>query len=81
MDAKLQADKALVTYNARRGSKYTIVLPNLLSQDPATGNIFAGKIHIVNTISREDVARVILACIIYDRTLGLAFYVMVVKYP
>ncbi len=73
MDAKLQADNALVTGNARRGLKYTIVRPNLLNQQPATGKIFAGKIHMVNTVSREDVAQVIFACIKDDRTIGFAF--------
>lgn len=73
MESKLQADKALVAHNVTRDLKYTIVRPNLYNQDPATGKVSAGKIHMVNTVSREDVARVILACIEDDRTIGLAF--------
>ena len=73
MNAKLEADKALVTGNTRRELQYTIVRPNLLSQDPASGKIFAGKIHLVKTISREDVAQVILECIKDKRTVGLTF--------
>jgi len=72
-DAKLAADKNLVTNNDKRGLEYTIVRPGGLSLDPATGKCAAGKIHISPTISREDVARIIYECIMNDGTKGLAF--------
>lgn len=72
MEAKLAADRSLVAENDRRGLEYTIVRPTGLSQDPATGTIEAGKVHISQMISREDVASVILQCMKQDRTKGLA---------
>lgn len=72
-DAKLAADKNLVTNNQKRGLEYTIVRPGSLSIEPATGKCVAGKIHISPQISREDVARIIYECIKNDGTKGLAF--------
>ena len=72
MEAKLAADTNLVTQNGRRGLEYTIVRPTGLSQDPGKGTIEAGKVHINQVISREDVASVIIECIKQDATKGLA---------
>ena len=72
MKAKLEADVSLVTENARRGLDYTILRPGGLSDDVGTGKIVAGKIHMHNTISREDVAAVVVACVYQPSTAGLA---------
>lgn len=72
MKAKLAADTSLVTQNDRRGLEYTIVRPTGLSQDPGKGTIAAGKVHLNQVISREDVASVVLECIKQDATKGLA---------
>ncbi|KAI9709913.1 MAG: hypothetical protein M1820_002990 [Bogoriella megaspora] len=73
MEAKLQADKNLVTQNSKRGLAYTILRPGTLSADPAKGKINAGKVSIEPTVSREDVASVIFECIKNPATVGLAF--------
>ena len=72
MEAKLAADRNLVTQNARRGLEYTIVRPGGLNNEPATGNVSAGKVHLNTTISREDVASVVVQCMKQDGTKGLA---------
>ncbi len=72
MECKLAADRNLVTENGRRGLEYTIVRPTGLSLDPAKGTIAAGKVHLAGTISREDVAAVVIECMRQDATKGLA---------
>ena len=72
MEAKLAADRNLVTENGRRGLDYTIVRPTGLSQDPGKGTIAAGKVHLNQVISREDVASVVLECMKQDGTKGSA---------
>lgn len=72
MEAKLAADRNLVTENGRRKLEYTIVRPTGLSQEPGKGRIDAGKVHIGQNISREDVASVILECLKQEGTKGLA---------
>lgn len=72
MAAKLAADTSLVTQNSTRGLEYTIVRPGGLSEDPATGKVDAGKVHLNNTIPREDVASVVIACMKNEGTKGLA---------
>lgn len=72
MKAKLAADRSLVTENDRRGLDYTIVRPTGLSDEPGVATIEAGKVHISQQISREDVASVILQCMKQDGTKGLA---------
>ena len=72
MEAKLAADTSLVTENSRRGLDYTIVRPSGLTEDPGKGTIEAGKVHL-NSISREDVASVVIQCMKQDETIGLAF--------
>ena len=72
MEAKLAADTSLVTENDRRGLEYTIVRPGGLSQDPGKCAIAAGKVHLNQVISREDVASVVVECMKQDGTKGLA---------
>lgn len=72
MEAKLAADRSLVTENSRRGLEYTIVRPGGLSQEPGTGKVAAGKVHLNNMIPREDVASVVIECMKQDGTKGLA---------
>ena len=62
-----------MSQNDRRKLDYTIVRPGGLSENPATGKIAAGKVHLSNTIPREDVASVVVECLKRDDTIGLAF--------
>lgn len=73
MEAKFTADRNLVTENARRGLEYTIVRPGGLSNDPGTGKIAAGKVHLNTMISREDVAATVIECMKNDGTKMLGF--------
>jgi len=73
MEAKFTADRNLVTENERRGLEYTIVRPGGLSNEPGTGRIAAGKVHLNTTISREDVAATVIECMKNSGTIGLAF--------
>ena len=73
MEAKLAADTNLVRENERRGLEYTIVRPTGLTTDPGKGTIAAGKVHLNQMISREDVAEVVVQCVKQDATKGLAF--------
>lgn len=74
--AKLDADKELVTGNAKRGLEYTIVRPGLLSDEAGQGKVRAGKVGHGGSISREDVASVVVAALKNKDTIGLAFDVL-----
>lgn len=74
--AKLDADKALVTGNAKRGLEYTIVRPGPLTDEPCTGKVRAGRVGAKGAISREDVAGVLDAVLKNRGTVGLAFDVL-----
>jgi len=76
MAAKLAADRSLVSDNERRKLEYTIVRPGGLSEEPGTGTVAAGQVHLSRTISREDVAAVVVECIKQEGTQGLAFDVV-----
>lgn len=76
MKAKLAADTELVTGNAARRLRYTIVRPGVLSEAEGTGKVRAGRIHFGGVMPREDVARVLLECLKNDETVGLAFDVL-----
>ncbi len=76
LDAKLVADRNLVTENTRRKLEYTIVRPNGLSDGPSADTIEAGKVHLGAVIPRSDVAAVVIACMQDDNTKGLAFDVI-----
>jgi nucleoside-diphosphate-sugar epimerase len=73
MEAKLAADRSLVMENGRRGLDYTIVRPGRLSEEAATGKVEAGKVHLAHSVSREDVASVVIECLKQPGTIGLAF--------
>jgi nucleoside-diphosphate-sugar epimerase len=75
-EAKLAADRDLVTQNDRRKLDYTIVRPGSLNTDDGSGKVAAGKVHLGKSISREDVAEVIVHCIKTPSTIGLAFDVV-----
>ena len=76
MQAKLQADRELVTRNAKRDLEYTIVRPGALTNDPGVGRVVAGKGGMGNPIPREDVARVVASCLANAGTSRLAFDVI-----
>ncbi|KAF2670181.1 NAD-dependent epimerase/dehydratase [Microthyrium microscopicum] len=76
MAAKLAADRALVTGNGERKLEYTIVRPSALTEDKGTGKVEAGKVDFTRSISREDVARVIVEVLGNEGTVGLAFDVV-----
>lgn len=76
MEAKLAADRSLVTENGRRGLDYTIVRPGRLSEDESTGKVDAGKVHLAAGIPREDVAKVVVEVLKQPETIGLAFDVV-----
>ena len=73
MEAKLQADKNLRAENGKRKLDYTIVRPGGLSNEAGTRKVAAGKVSLGNTISREDVAAVVVECMKEDGTIGMAF--------
>lgn len=75
-EAKLAADRDLVTQNSRRKLDYTIVRPGSLNTDKESGKVAAGKVHLGNSVSREDIAEVIVQCIKTPSTIGLAFDVV-----
>jgi len=75
-EAKLAADRDLVTQNDRRKLDYTIVRPGSLNTEEGSGKVAAGKVHLGKSISREDVAEVIVRCINTPSTIGLAFDVV-----
>ncbi|KAK5722881.1 hypothetical protein LTR17_014184 [Elasticomyces elasticus] len=72
MQAKLAADRNLVTQNERRGLEYTIVRPGGLSNDPGKGKVAAGKVQLDTMISREDVASIVVECLKNDGTKNMA---------
>ncbi|CAD0082127.1 unnamed protein product [Aureobasidium vineae] len=74
--AKLDADRDLVTQNDRRKLDYTIVRPGSLNTEKGSGKAAAGKVHLGKSVSREDVAEVIVQCIENPSTIGLAFDVV-----
>ncbi|KAI5209399.1 NAD(P)-binding protein [Aureobasidium subglaciale] len=75
-EAKLAADRDLVTKNDTRKLDYTIIRPGSLNTDKGSGKVAAGKVHLGNSISREDVAEVIVKVIENPATIGLAFDVV-----
>lgn len=76
LGAKFKADRALRTGNDRRGLRYTMVRPGGLSNEPGVEVVSAGKVHLGSMVTREDVARVVVACVGNADTVGLAFDVV-----
>ncbi|EFY91743.1 hypothetical protein J3459_015232 [Metarhizium acridum] len=73
MRAKLAADRELRVGNIGRKLDYTIVRPGRLTDGAGVGLVSVGKAHLGNSVSREDVARVVAACLTNRDTIGLAF--------
>lgn len=57
-------------------SSCRIVRPGGLNTEEEKGQIAAGKVHLSTTISREDVAEVVIQCIANSGTIGLVFDVV-----
>jgi uncharacterized protein YbjT (DUF2867 family) len=67
--AKAEADRAL----AASGLDHTIVRPGRLTDEPPTGRVTVAQRLERGSISRADVAAVLLACIDLDYTIGRDF--------
>jgi nucleoside-diphosphate-sugar epimerase len=67
--AKAEADRAL----AESGLDFTIVRPGRLTNDPPTGRVTIGSSAPRGSISRGDVAAVLLAALEGETTIGKAF--------
>ncbi len=67
--AKGAADRAL----AESGLAYTIVRPGRLTDDPPTGRVRVGEGLESGSVSRADVAAVLVACLGADGTIGREF--------
>jgi uncharacterized protein YbjT (DUF2867 family) len=75
--AKAEADRAL----ARSGLDFTIVRPGRLSDDAPTGRVTAGTGVERGSISRADVAAVLLASLEADNTIGKTFELVAGQMP
>ncbi|AWN23946.1 NAD-dependent dehydratase [Deinococcus irradiatisoli] len=60
----------------RSGLDFTIVRPGGLSHDPGTGRVTLGTHAPRGQIAREDVARVVLGCLMAENTIGKTFEVV-----
>jgi uncharacterized protein YbjT (DUF2867 family) len=69
LHAKAEADRALMA----SGLDYTIVRPGMLTDDPPTGRVTVAQRLERGSISRADVAAVLLASIDLDHTIGRDF--------
>jgi len=67
--AKSEADRAL----AASGLDYTIVRPGRLTDDPGSGRVNVAPRLERGSISRPDVAAVLLACLDIENTIGREF--------
>jgi uncharacterized protein YbjT (DUF2867 family) len=67
--AKSEADRAL----AASGLDYTIVRPGVLTDDPGSGRVNVAPRLDRGSISRADVAAVLLACLDLENTIGREF--------
>ncbi|KEQ93893.1 hypothetical protein AUEXF2481DRAFT_41618 [Aureobasidium subglaciale EXF-2481] len=75
-EAKLAADRDLVSKNHLRQLDYTILRPGSLNTEKGSGKVAAGKVHLGQSISREDVAELIVRVMETPSTIGLAFDVV-----
>jgi uncharacterized protein YbjT (DUF2867 family) len=70
LEAKAEADEVV----AASGLDYTIVRPGVLTDEPGTGRVEAGREVARAEIPREDVAAVLLACLdAPEATIGRTF--------
>jgi len=67
--AKAEADQALMA----SGLPYTIVRPGMLTDDPGSGRVNVAPRLERGSISRPDVAAVLLACLDIENTIGREF--------
>ncbi|MGV2963163.1 SDR family oxidoreductase [Paenibacillus sp. AGC30] len=75
--AKHYADRALFASDLN----YTIIRPGGLKNEPGTGNIAVGTDLEPGSISREDVARVIVASLQEEKTYRMAFDLVAGEHP
>jgi uncharacterized protein YbjT (DUF2867 family) len=75
--AKAEADRAL----AGSGLDFTIVRPGRLTDDPPTGRVTIGPSVRRGSISRADVAAVLLAVLETDATIGKTFELVAGETP
>jgi uncharacterized protein YbjT (DUF2867 family) len=81
-----QGDDAFTAYSRAKGRadaelegsglEYTIVRPGRLTDDPGTGRVRAGEDVGRGSISRDDLAAVLLATLLTPSTIGKAFEVV-----
>jgi len=76
MLAKLAADRSLVTSNKERGLEYTIIRPSGLTEEKGSGKVAVGRVGCTRSVSREDVAAVLVPVIDRPETAGFAFDVV-----
>jgi uncharacterized protein YbjT (DUF2867 family) len=76
--AKAEADAQLEA----SGLDYTIVRPGGLTDDPGTGLIDAGRsLERSGSVSRDDVAATLVACLDEPATVGVSFDVLAGEFP
>ena len=75
--AKAEADRAL----ASSGLDYTVVRPGRLTDQPGTGRVAVGPRLQRGSISRADVAAVLLACLGTESTIGRDFDLLAGETP
>ena len=68
-EAKADADK----FVAESGLDYTIIRPGGLTDDPGTGKVEVGESLDSGTVTRDDVAAVIVECLNSPNAVGKAF--------
>ena len=69
-EAKAEADKLVM----ESGLDYTVVRPGGLTDDPGTGRVqIAEQLESGGTVTRDDVAAVLAACLTADNTVKKAF--------
>jgi uncharacterized protein YbjT (DUF2867 family) len=69
LEAKAQADAALSASDL----DWTIVRPGALTDDPGTGMVSVGELERGGSVTRDDVAAVLAACLDEQRTVGKTF--------
>ena len=75
--AKAEADRALMA----SGLDYTIVRPGMLTDDPGTGRVSVARRLERGSVSRADVAAVLLASLEIENTIGRDFDLLAGETP
>jgi uncharacterized protein YbjT (DUF2867 family) len=69
-EAKAAADRRVMD----SGLDYTIVRPGMLTDDPGTGQVQAAeRLETSGSVTRDDVAAVLVECLAADNTVGKGF--------